>query len=113
MPVKKTRGGPGNRKEPRMRENDSGTEDSGEKVPGQKKARRLLKETGINEGAISANHAAVAVEQTKYPKAIIFWHAVSSGRCNPRTLPLSPSGTFGSPHNPFLSPLGNFLFPYP
>ena len=64
--MKKTRGGPGNRKETRLRENDSGTEDSGERVPGQKKSRRLLKETAINDAAMVANHGAIAPEQALY-----------------------------------------------
>ena len=64
--MKISRGGPGNRKEPRMRMDDSGTEDSGEKVPGQKKARRLLKETAANDAAMVANHAAIAAEQAVY-----------------------------------------------
>ena len=45
---------------------DSGTEDSGEKVPGPKKARRLLKETAANDAAMVANHAAIAAEQAVY-----------------------------------------------
>ena len=65
-PLKKTRGGLGNRKETRLRENDSGTEDSGERVPGQKKSRRLLKETAVNDVAMVANHAAIAAEQALY-----------------------------------------------
>ena len=47
--MKKTRGGPGSREEPRLREDDSGTEVGGEKVPGQNKARRVVKETFGND----------------------------------------------------------------
>lgn len=65
-PVKKSRGGLGSRKVKKLRMNDTGTEDSGEKVMGQKRARQLLKEQPEIDAATAANHAAIAAEQAKY-----------------------------------------------
>ena len=62
----KPKGGPGNRKKPRLRSEDNGTEDSGEKVPGQKKARRLVKEKIELEAANEVNMSAIAAEVAKF-----------------------------------------------
>ena len=65
-PVKKTApGGPGCRKEKRMRVADTDEEDEGDRVPGQKLARRLAKEGVVNDAAAVKNFEAIAEEQAK------------------------------------------------
>lgn len=62
----KPRGGPGSRQEKRKRPADSGEEDEGEKVPGQKLARRLHKEAIAAAAATAENLAAIDAERHKY-----------------------------------------------
>ena len=56
----------GTAKKPRFREEDSHSEDSGEKVPGQKKARRLHKEQIELEVENTVTLAAIAAQVAKF-----------------------------------------------
>lgn len=70
----KRRGGPGSRHEKRKRPADSGTEDEGEKVPGQKLARRLQKEAVAAAAATAENLAAIDAERHKYQERAQLQH---------------------------------------
>ena len=63
---RKRKRGSGYRKKDNIRAEDSGTEDSGEKVPGQKLARRLLKEQTDLLASNVVNDAKIAAEQATF-----------------------------------------------
>ena len=66
-PAKKARGGPGNRKKPRMRMADSGTKDSWEKIPGRSRASlRPLKALHPYRGSLISSYISFGRGQRSY-----------------------------------------------